>query len=546
MRITRVVIRNWRSIKEIDFEPSDITILVGANNAGKTNILSAINFLMGDRYPMPANLSDQDYYLRDRDREIYIALHLDHPSYSRIEFDTSKNRYVLSAYDEMGRTVYGFSNAHREEIAFAYVDAARSFDRQFGISKWTLFGQAIRHLHADLKAFEGGAALPPLNAALEAAHEILRTELYARFEGSLREAFSSQLRTAGYDVSFEFRTIDETNLYRSLYPMIVENGRSKSPNEVGSGVRNLLVLALFQAFAESFRGGAILGIEEPELYLHPHAQRSLASQFENLASIGNQIFISTHSAAFLDVTMSDRIVVVERCADEEGEVCTRVRTSSIDKLLAMRRQLFPNAEMSGESVRAFLRNVARPEMAEAFFARLVVIVEGPSEREALPILMSRLGLNLDQEGISVVSAGGKTVVDTLAHLYAAHGIPTFIIFDNDADKAPAERAFNIVLCRLLGLMETDLPQPQIAGRFAVLDGDWETQIEKDIDEIRGAGAYAGYVSAARGSLQLKGRRNKPLVARYVAERLAIENCIPAFANHLAVAIRAALQFGSGS
>lgn len=540
MKITRVVIRNWRSIKEIDFYPSDITVLVGPNNAGKTNILSAINFLMGDRYPMPANLNDRDFYLGERNRDIYIALYLDHPSYSRIEFDTSKDRYVLSAYDELGRTVYGFSNQHREEMAFAYVDAARNFERQFGISRWTMFGQAIRHLHNDLKAYDGGAAIPPLNDALEKAHDILRTELYSKFEGSLRDAFAAQLRNAGYDVSFEFRTIDETNLYRSLYPIIVENGRAKSPAEVGSGVRNLLVLALFHAFAESFRGGAILGIEEPELYLHPHAQRSLAAQFEDLAALGNQIFVSTHSPAFLDITLSERIVVVERCADAEDEVCTSVRTSSITKLLAMRQQLFPAAKMSEQSVRAFLRNVAGTDMAEAFFARLVIIVEGPSEREALPILMAKLGLNLDQEGISIVSAGGKTVLDTLTHLYAAHQIPTYVLFDNDAHRDTTDRAFNVILCQLLGLPISDLPPAQIGASCAVLHGDWETQLEKDLDAMRGSGTYAAYVADARAGLQLKGNRNKPLVARFVAERLAADGFLPDFIRQLATALRAAL------
>lgn len=491
---------------------------------------------------MPSNLNDQDFYMGDRDRDIYIALYLDHPSYSRIEFDTSKEKYVLSAYDQLGRPVYGFSNAHREEIAFAYVDAARSFDRQFGVSRWTMFGQAIRHLHNDLKAYEDGSALIPLKAALDQAHEILKTDLYAKFEKSLRDAFAAQLRSAGYDVSFEFRTLDETNLYRSLYPTIIENGKAKSPTEVGSGVRNLLVLALFHAFAESFRGGAILGIEEPELYLHPHAQRSLASQFEELAALGNQLFISTHSATFIDITMSDRIVVVDRCADDEEEVCTSVRTSSVSKLLGLRQSLFPHyaGSMSEESVRSFLRNVKTIEMAEPFFARLVIIVEGPSEREALPILLGATGLSFDQLGISIVSAGGKSVVDWLAHLYRAHSIPTYVVFDNDKDKNAQERAPNVPLCRLLGIPETDLPAAQITSSFAILDGDWEGQMARDVDAQWGIGSYQALVTDARNSLQLKGNRNKPLVARFVAERLAASNCVPAFVHQLAAAIRTAL------
>lgn len=536
MRITRVQIRNWRSIKDFDFYPSDITVLVGPNNAGKTNILSAINFIMGDRWPMPANLTDQDFYASDRTRDVYIGLHLDHPSYSFLEFDTGKPQYALSCFDQNRLPVRPFTGAHRDEITFAYVDAARSFDRQFGVSRWTMFGQAVRHLHNDLKRNDGGDKLGPLKAALDAAHQILKTDLYVKFEKSLRDAFAAQLRSSGYDVSFEFRTIDETNLYRSLYPILVENGEAKSPQEVGSGVRNLLVLALFQAFAESFRGGAILGIEEPELYLHPHAQRSLIGQFEELAALGNQIFISSHSSTFLDVTMSERIVVVDRCADDEEEVCTSVRTSSMAKLLGLRQGLYPNSHMTEETVRAFLRNVRSSEMAEPFFARLVIIVEGPSEREALPVLLQGAGLNLDLEGISIVSAGGKTVVDTLFHLYSAHDIPTYTIFDNDKTKSPAKRAFNKTLCRLLGLPETDLPVATIAASYAVMDGDWENQMETDVDAEWGSGTYAQLTTDARTGLQIQDGR-KPLIARFIAERLVASSRVPQFIFDLASAIR---------
>ena len=152
MKITYVCIRNWRSIKEVEFAPADVTVLVGSNNAGKTNILSAINFLLGDRWPMPANLLDSDYFAGDRNRDISITLYLDHPNYSKLEFDTSRAQYQLQAFDRSQTLVRGFSNAMREEIAFAYVDAGRNFERQVSLSRWSLFGQALRSLHAALKA----------------------------------------------------------------------------------------------------------------------------------------------------------------------------------------------------------------------------------------------------------------------------------------------------------------------------------------------------------------------------------------------------------
>ena len=517
VKLTRVQIKNWRSVKEVDFYPEDVTVLVGPNNAGKTNVMSAIAFLLGDRYPTPASLNPEDHYGGDPNRHISIRLGVDHPDIDAVDFDTDRDRFVFRAWQHDGR-YFAPTSAQREEWSFAYVDAARSFDRQFGASRWSLFGQAVRRLHRDLTGGGEGEALPRLRVLLEEAHELLRTETYRTFEAELKSAFSAQLKTAGYGVDFEFRTLDESNLYRSLYPTLIERGVAKSPAEAGSGIRNLLVLALFQAVARTFRDGAVLAIEEPELYLHPHAQRSLMASFEELAGAGNQVFVSTHSAAFVDVTRSERVVLIDRCADDDQEVCTQSRTTSAQALLTMRQRLHPALNITDVSRRAFLRGIKTAEMAEAFFARLVVVVEGPSEREALPRLLVGEGLNLDELGVSIVSAGGKAAIDTVSQLYSAHGIPTFVIFDNDDGGNPRDLRQNRVLCRLLGLPEEDLPAPRIAPAFAILDGCWERQIERELETVQ-PGEYARIVGEGRALLGLSPDRNKPLVARYVADEL---------------------------
>lgn len=529
MKITYVKIENWRSIKCAEFRPSDVTVLVGSNNAGKTNILSAINFVLGERWPMPANLLDNDFYAGDRSRDIKITLYLDHPTYSKIEFDLSRAQYNLQAYDRSGLAVRGFNNAMRESIAFAYVDAARSFDKQFSLSRWTLFGQALRTLHGSLRADED--RLGQLRQSLNAAHELLKTEDYQRFERELKDAFAAQLKTARYDVRFEFRAIDESNLYRSLYPTLVEGDVPRNPVEVGSGVRNLLVLALFQAFAKTFRGNAMLGIEEPELYLHPHAQRSLMRQFDELAAAGNQLFVSSHSPLFLDVTRSERIVLVDRCEDEDGDTCTQVRTSTPDELLALRMALHPERPITLDSMRAFLRNVQRPEMTEGFFSRLCVLVEGQSETEALPIYARHLGFPFDENGVSIVSAGGKTAIDTVFHVYQAHRIPTFVIFDNDDGGRAEDVEYNRVMCRLLGMAEATVPEAAVADHYAIMGGNWERESQRALED-GSPGLYDELVTEARTSLGLAPNRNKPLVARYVAQALVERNIVPTFAQDI--------------
>jgi predicted ATP-dependent endonuclease of OLD family len=113
MKISRVVIKNWRSVKHVDFQPGNMTVLIGANNAGKTNILSAINFLIGDRWPMSYNLLDTDFYLRDRKREIHIQLDFQDAAYSRVDFATERNSCNVQAYDaRTGALVRGSKQKH--------------------------------------------------------------------------------------------------------------------------------------------------------------------------------------------------------------------------------------------------------------------------------------------------------------------------------------------------------------------------------------------------------------------------------------------------
>jgi predicted ATP-dependent endonuclease of OLD family len=254
-------------------------------------------------------------------------------------------------------------------------------------------------------------------------------------------------------------------------------------------------------------------------------------QFESLVAEGNQLFVSSHSAAFLDITRPERIVVVECCPDDEDEFCTQVRTTTAAKLLAERQRLHPGKPMTETSMRAFLRNIRTAEMAEPYFARLVIVAEGPPEREALPLLCAKLGLRFDEEGVSIIAAGGKTVIDTLVQVYQAHEIPTYVIFDNDAGR-PQDRDANKVMCRLLGIAETETPAPQITANHAVLGGDWETQMKADLETIA-AGLYDRLVADARQSLGIGAGKNKALIARYVAEQLVAKGTVPAFVADIA-------------
>jgi putative ATP-dependent endonuclease of the OLD family len=538
MKIIRVVIKNYRSIKSIAFNPAELTAFVGPNNAGKTNILSALNFLLGERFPMPAGLDINDYYGRDQNADIQISAwfaqdaqgnpnNIEYVSFCTLNgTDSLKARYKIFGVERPS----WLNNDVRESCSLVYLDAGRSYESSFGQSKWSLFGKIVRQLGDNFSATVDEPTRAALLGHLDSAHHILKTPLYLDFERRVKEAFEAQLRGTTHSIGFDFRTFDPLNFYKSLYPTLVENGSSKNPSEAGSGMRNLIVLALFRAYAESFRGNAIIAIEEPEIYLHPHAQRSLNALFETLTAAGAQLFMSTHSGAFLAPERSDRVVLVKQMRDEEDDLCTQIKHVPATELLRIRQTLFPTMPMTVESMQERYRNLCTADHCEAFFASFIVLVEGPTEKAALPVYAQHLGLDLNSYGISVVSAGGKGNLDSFFHLYNSLEIPVYTIFDND--RTTDGRTHNPMLCRMLGIPETPIPDGIVADRYCIFEGDYETTMSRDL-----AVSHPGWYDTLRqNSADVLGSAGKAIVARYMARQLVTYGVVPTTMRNIVTAI----------
>lgn len=545
MKIRHLQIRNYRSIKQLDLAPGAITALVGPNNAGKTNILAAVNFLLGDRFPMIQGLDDKDFYGKTRDEGLLVRAWFE-PNEQRIdsawfEYDPAAQEGRSRYETTMGGRPSYLSNDIRRHFPLVYLDAGRSFETQFGNSRWSLFGQIVRQLDAHFRGQVDGDIQEQVKGHLEKAQELLKTDLYRSFERAVGDAFQDQVRMTTHAVTFDFRTFDPLNFYRSLYPVLFEDGQIKNPAEAGSGMRNLVVMALFRAYAQTFRGNALIAIEEPEIYLHPHAQRSLAVLFRELAAQGAQILCSTHSASFLAVEHFDQVAVVERRPDGAGDMCTHVCRMTADDLLAKRQALHPGLSLTIGSMRERLRNTCGIEHAEAFFARAVLLVEGPTEQAALPIYAAAIGIDFDALGVSVVSAGGKAGLDALYHLYAGLGFPVFLLFDNDGGGDVRDIRLNKVLTRLVGLAEEERPAPVVAGRHAILQPDFEGTVRAEVELVQ-PGLYDSLKVEA--ATEFGAGAGKPIQARYIARKLTERAIFPPTIKAVVEALPAMLTLNS--
>ena len=91
MKITKITIDNYKSIKHLEFEPSQgLNAFIGANSTGKSNIFDAINWLLGPMYPSFNSVCKEDHFLGKEENRIKI----------RLEFDDDHN-LELNEYKEV-------------------------------------------------------------------------------------------------------------------------------------------------------------------------------------------------------------------------------------------------------------------------------------------------------------------------------------------------------------------------------------------------------------------------------------------------------------
>jgi hypothetical protein len=187
---------------------------------------------------------------------------------------------------------------------------------------------------------------------------------------------------------------------------------------VGTGLQNVLMLSIFQTYAELVGGQVIFGIEEPEIFLYPSAQRSLFDSFKKLSE-KCQIFYTTHSPNFVDVVRAHEIEVLKK--DED-----------LGTIPLMKSGLVTEAWLAKSEFKIYTQfNTHRNEL---FFAKKVLLVEGVSDKILFATLAAeRWGVDLDKCGIVIIECGGKSGVNYFAGVCVLMGFKDiFAVWDQDA------------------------------------------------------------------------------------------------------------------
>ena len=442
-RVTELTIKGYRSIKDkttIRFPENTPTVLVGENNTGKSNIVRALDLILGEWWPGNREPDDHEFWDRTPSSgPIEICTNIDgitdkynNPincfqwSYDQSAPPDEKCKFhVITDTSE-----FRIPSDIRDQCVCILVSADRRLSYQLSYStKWTFLSKLMHKFHDHLTQDED--RVNRLKQEFERVKEIFKeVSEFGNFQSELSSQFQDMFTGMSYGLQIDFSAYDPSNYFHSLRLLPEEGGQSRTFEELGTGQEQLLALAFAHAYAKAFYGGIVLAIEEPEVHLHPLAQQWLAKKISQMANDGLQIVLTTHSPVFVDLLNLEGIVLVRK-----ADGATNVKQLSADDLTKhCIKYGSDQSRTNANSIQPFYASNATQEILNGLFAKKVILVEGQTESLALPVYLTRVGLDVAKEGIAVVPVMGKGNLAKWWRFFTAYGVPTFLTFDNDAEE----------------------------------------------------------------------------------------------------------------
>jgi len=524
--LQKITIDKYRSIDHVEFTVPDKAplILVGENNAGKSNIIAAIDIILGEMHPKYRLIEQKDYYQRTS-CNMEIKAELREPLGGKYHSLVWQHNHDAEEQNEFygvesnGRQYKYVKAEERDELTCVLISAERTLNYQLSYqTKWTMLSKLMHRFHQELQRNQ--EILEELKGKFvdikDAFHKI---DSFKTFKDTLQADFLNLVSCMSYKLEVDFEAYNPTNFFHALRVQAKEGSEPRDFNELGTGEQQILAISFAHAYAKAFRKGILLAIEEPEAHLHPLAQRWLSKKIFELCRDGLQIIMSTHSPAFIDVLGLDGFVLVRKNNERGTWTKQLTRKELTDYCLA--NNSHPDKTKEDNILEFYAVNTTEA-ILEGFFAKGIILVEGPTEALAIPEYLKALRYDCYEKGIAVISVDGKGNLARLWRLFTAYDIPVYVIFDNDEeeDKKSTKRS---ELLQTLGIIDTDQVIKEeglkIEDKFTVFGKDFETTLRTLFESE----SYENLEREAREFIGIDPENKsdcKPLVARYVAEKLS--------------------------
>lgn len=239
--------------------------------------------------------------------------------------------------------------------------------------------------------------------SIEATHNKIKTI----FNESINNI--QEMLPESNNLSLKFPSFDQViTSILGMTKISTREGTSLTSENEGTGFQSLISLGLLELITEkSQANNKILLIEEPEAFLHPQYQRSIANQMSRMSEKA-QTIVTTHSSIMIDQFPISKIIRISRNRDGL-EVNWKERSKVIDRL----------------------NHYCDTKNSELIFSEKTILVEGRSDKLVIEsILQEIVDKNHHMNNISVIDCDGSGIehISTLADSLGVHNL---IILDKD-------------------------------------------------------------------------------------------------------------------
>ena len=525
MKIAKLKISNFRSVKNAELLFDGHSLLLGPNNIGKSTICEAIDLVLGpDRLSRFPPVEEFDFYNAQYFKECEVEGEDPEPVPIRVEviltglsdeiesrcgqhleFWSSEEQRLLEPgelaaanppssekclrletlgnydcdEDEFEAQTY-FSHSPTSEpgeldkvgksvkrmFGFLYLRTLRTGSRALSLERGSLLDIILR-----LEGARGGLwekaidRLRNLDIEEDATH---LDPVLNSIEARLGKYISSDID--GRATKLYVSQLTREHLRKTM-AFFLSMSKDQAPvpfQQVGTGTLNVLVLALLSFIAELKPSSVIFAMEEPEIALPPHTQRRIA---DYLLSNTSQTFVTSHSP-----------FVIERFEPNQTLLLTRDGEASVSAMKI--------SDASGLKNKDFQR-YARRGLSECMLGRGAIVVEGLTEFHALPVVArimeeSNPGLQpLDISGIVFFDAETESNMPKFGKFFRDLGLKTFSFYDH-IDRKPEKKQ------ELTDVFDVDF-EHSYAGFEALiaeevtLDRQWEF-----LNDLRESGDNGGF------------------------------------------------------
>jgi AAA domain, putative AbiEii toxin, Type IV TA system len=450
MRLAEVTVEHFRGWKHpVTWRPTETAVLVGPNSGGKTSLLGAVHIVLDPYRDAYRNrLVEHDYFDFDRAKPVEITVilaglsanDLDHfESYvegrradgsfggwdsPQDEFDQGDLVLRLGFRGTFGEPSRAFflrpecgeapvHQADKVRIGWRYVPADLDPLHELAFYSNSVFSKLFERV--DL-----GAELDAIRDAItKAKGPLLAEQTVADTRRRLEDAAKRLRLVDGQDaLDFAVAGLSDRRVLQSLQ-LVLRGRRSNEHLPLLSHGRGLLRVLLLTAILQHAHLGdenLILAVEEPEQNLEPINQRLVIRSLLSMHAGATQLVLSTHSP---EVAGSVPLAALHLVREFSGQPDVRSL-----------RNVAP-------SEHKFFERHARGAIVDGLYADGVLLVEGPTERGALPVLWAkqRPGEGLDEERIELIDCESIDNIPPYVRFFRALEIPVAVLCD--ADKQPA-------------------------------------------------------------------------------------------------------------